>query len=74
MPRLTAIDPATASGEAKALLDGVEKKLGLAPNILRTMANAPAVLKAYLGFGEALSGGRFGARRRGPCSVTSAPR
>ena len=64
MPRLTAIDPATASGEAKALLDGVQDKLGMAPNIVRTMANSPAVLKAYLGFGEALAGGRFDARSR----------
>lgn len=64
MPRLTAIDPATASGEARALLDGVEKKLGMAPNILRTMANSPAVLTAYLGFGEQLSGGRFDAKSR----------
>ena len=57
MPRLTAVDPATASGEAKELLDAVEQKLGMAPNIVRTMANSPAVLKAFLGFGEALSGG-----------------
>jgi uncharacterized peroxidase-related enzyme len=64
MPRLTAIDPATTTGEAKALLDGVQKKLGMAPNILRTMANSPAVLKAHLAFGEALSGGRFDAKRR----------
>ncbi len=64
MPRLTAIDPATATGEAKALLDGVQKKLGMAPNIMRTMANSAAVLKGFLGFGEALSGGRFDAKSR----------
>ena len=64
MPRLTAIDPATATGEAKKLLDGVQKKLGMAPNIVRTMANSPAVLKAFVGFGEALAGGRFDAKSR----------
>lgn len=64
MPRLTAIDPATAAGEARELLDGVQKKLGMAPNIIRTMANAPAALKAYLGFGEGLSSGRFDAKTR----------
>ena len=36
MPRLTPIDPATATGEAKVLLDGVQKKLGVTPNLLRT--------------------------------------
>lgn len=64
MPRLTAIDPAIATGGAKALLDGVQKKLGATPNIVRIMANSPAVLKAYLGFGEALAGGTFDARSR----------
>jgi uncharacterized peroxidase-related enzyme len=72
MPRLTAIDPATATGEAKELLDGVQKKLGMAPNIVRTMANSPAVLKAFLGFGEALSGGRFDAKSREAFALTVA--
>ena len=72
MPRLTAIDPATATGEAKELLDGVQKKLGMAPNIVRTMANSPAVLKAFLGFGEALAGGRFDARSREAFALTVA--
>ena len=34
MPRLIAIDPATATGESKVLLDTVEKKLGVTPNLL----------------------------------------
>lgn len=72
MPRISAIDPATATGEAKALLDGVQKKLGVTPNVIRTMANAPAVLKAYLAFGEALSGGRFDARSREAIALTVA--
>jgi uncharacterized peroxidase-related enzyme len=72
MPRLPAIDPATATGEAKALLDGVRNKLGMAPNIVRTMANAPAVLKAFLGFGEALSGGSFDAKSREAIALTVA--
>jgi len=72
MPRLNAIDPATATGEAKALLDGVQKKLGAAPNLLRTLANAPSALKAYLGFGEALSGGHFDAKSREAFSLAVA--
>jgi uncharacterized peroxidase-related enzyme len=72
MPRLTAIDPATATGEAKALLDAVQKKLGIAPNVIRTMASAPAVLKAYLAFSDALSGGRFDARSREAIALTVA--
>jgi hypothetical protein len=33
-----------ASGKAKELLDAVENKLGLVPNMTRAMANSPAVL------------------------------
>lgn len=72
MPRLTALDPTTASGEAKTLLDAVQGKLGVTPNILRTMASAPAALQAYLGFGEALAGGRFDARSREAIALTVA--
>jgi uncharacterized peroxidase-related enzyme len=72
MPRLTPIDPATATGEAKVLLDGVQKKLGVTPNLLRTLANAPAALKAYLGFGDALAGGRFDAKTREAFSLAVA--
>ena len=64
MPRLIAIDPATATGESKVLLDTIQKKLGVTPNLLRTMANSPVVLQAYLGLSEALSGGRFDAASR----------
>lgn len=59
MPRLTAIDPNTAHGSAKDLLGAVQQKIGMAPNVLRTMAHSPAALKGYLDFGEALSTGRF---------------
>ena len=64
MPRIQPIDPAAAEGKAKALLDGVHKALGMTPNIMRTMANSPAVLDAYLGFGKALSGGQLSAPLR----------
>lgn len=64
MPRIRAIDPAVATGRAKVLLDGVQKKLGATPNLLRTMANQPAVLDAFLSVGEALGRGRFDAKTR----------
>ena len=72
MPRLTPIDPTTATGEAKELLDAIQSKLGMTPNVLRTMANAPAALKAYLGFGEALANGTFDAKTREAFALTVA--
>ena len=62
MSILTAIDPATAEPKAKALLDGVQKKLGVTPNMMRVLAVNPSVLGAYLGFSGALAGGRLGAK------------
>lgn len=64
MPRVQPIDPKSATGEAAELLGAVQQKLGMVPNLLRTFANQPAVLKSYLSFSEALSGGGFDAPTR----------
>ena len=64
MTRLQAIDPETATGPAKQLLDGVQKKLGFTPNIMRTMANSPAVLQGYLNFSNALGKGSLSPKLR----------
>ena len=53
------IQPVTieaANAEQKVLLEKVKAKLGRVPNILGTMATAPAVLKSYLGISEAMAG------------------
>ncbi len=64
MSRLKAINPEQATGQAKRLLDGVQSKLGFAPNIMRTMANSPAVLQGYLDFSNALSKGNLSPKLR----------
>ena len=64
MSRLKPIDPASATGKAKNLLDAVKAKMGLVPNMTKVMANAPAVLEGYLGFSGALSGGLLDAKTR----------
>ncbi len=64
MTRLATIDPATSTGRKKALLDQVQARMGMVPNIFRVMANAPAVLEAYLGFSQALNGGTLSADLR----------
>ncbi|MFB3138572.1 MAG: carboxymuconolactone decarboxylase family protein [Phycisphaerales bacterium] len=56
MPRINPINPAEADGRTTALLDGVQKTLGITPNLMRTIAQSPAVLDAYLGFAKALGG------------------
>ena len=48
MQRLNKIDPATATGPAKDLLDNVKQAMGMVPNIASTMAQSPALLEGYL--------------------------
>lgn len=64
MPRLQAIDPKSATGKAKDLLDSVNAKFGMTPNMMRSMANSPAVLEGYLSLNGALGGGLLDARLR----------
>lgn len=72
MQRLTAVDPAEAVGKAKQLLDGVQAKLGFAPNLMRTLANSPAALKALLDFNAALATGSLDAKFREQIALTVA--
>ncbi len=62
MPRIDPIDPARAEGKAATLLAGVQKSLGMTPNLMSTLAVSPTALEAYLGLMKALGGGRLGGR------------
>ena len=64
MPRMNPIEHERAEGKAKALLDGVKKSLGTSPNLMCTLAQAPAALEAYLGFNRSLGSGRLSSQLR----------
>ncbi|MCH7701493.1 MAG: peroxidase-related enzyme [Planctomycetes bacterium] len=70
MPRFKPIQTSDAEPKAKALLDSGQKKMGMTPNLLRTMANSPAVLEAYLGFSGALSKNSLSAKLREQIALT----
>jgi uncharacterized peroxidase-related enzyme len=72
MSRLQVIDPSTASGKAKDLLDAVKAKMGLVPNMTRVMANSPAVLESYLNFSGALAGGVLNSKVREQLALLTA--
>ena len=72
MTRIQPVNYEEATGKAKELLDGVKAKLGLTPNMMKTMAQSPAVLEAYLSFSGALSGGKLNAKLREQIALTSA--
>jgi uncharacterized peroxidase-related enzyme len=72
MSRLATVDPATAEGQARTLLSKVERALGVTPNMMRAMANSPAVLDAYLQFSGALSKGSLPGRVQEQIALTAA--
>lgn len=64
MPRITPIDPATATGEAATHLATTKKMLGGTPNLFTTAARSPAALSAmnslFATLGKAPLGGKIG--------------
>ena len=64
MERITPVNPQAVQGRARELLDAVKARLGLVPNMTRSMAVSPPVLEAYLGFIGALGHGVLPARVR----------
>jgi uncharacterized peroxidase-related enzyme len=70
MARLKAIEPDQATGKAKVLLDAVNERFGMVPNLARSLANSPAALQGYLAFGEALDGGVLPAKLREQIALT----
>mgnify|MGYP002626750064 CR=1 FL=1 len=64
MPRIQPVDHATATGEAKTLLDSVKSAIGMVPNIFATFAQSPKALEGFLALSKALGQGRLSARLR----------
>jgi uncharacterized peroxidase-related enzyme len=64
MYRFKTVSPESATGKAKELLDAVNGKLGFVPNMMRAMANSPAVLEGYLNLSTALGKGELSAKLR----------
>ena len=64
MSTIQPLMPAEADPAIARTLDAVRGKLGMLPNLIATLAHAPAALNAYLGLSEMLAGGRLTARQR----------
>ncbi|MFT5540309.1 MAG: putative peroxidase-related enzyme [Alphaproteobacteria bacterium] len=62
MSRIEVIDPQTATGEAKELLDNVQTALGGVPNFIRVLANSPAALNSFLGLHSITDAGELDAK------------
>lgn len=64
MSRIQALNPESASGKSKALLDQIAQKNGKAVNIQRVLAQSPAALQMYLGISNALRDGELDPKLR----------
>jgi len=56
-PRILALADGQAPSDARAVLAQVQKAVGMVPNLHRTLAHAPAALRAYVSMAGALGGG-----------------
>jgi len=72
MSRITALDPVTTTGKSAELFTAVKTKLGMVPNLMRTLGHSPAALEAYLGFSSTLGTGVLPAKVREQIALTVA--
>ena len=59
MSNITPLNVNNAPEASKPLLTAVNAKMGMVPNLLGVLAQAPAALQSYLSVSEALGGGEF---------------
>ncbi|MCQ9374927.1 carboxymuconolactone decarboxylase family protein [Methyloversatilis sp. XJ19-13] len=64
MSHIPALDPARADSDTASTLAAVRAKLGMLPNLIATLAHAPAALNGYLALSEILASGRLSAHQR----------
>lgn len=64
MSRIQPIQNNEATGKTRLLLDGVQAKLGITPNLMKTLAQSPAALEGYLNLNGALATGVLDAKFR----------
>lgn len=57
MPPMNQIDPSTATGDVRTLLDGISRKRGYLPPLMRVLAHSPPVLSGYIGFMSGMARG-----------------
>lgn len=64
MSVISPLNPDTAQGKAKTLLDAVKAQLGATPNLFRVMAHSPTALEGFLSLNGALGGGSLDGKLR----------
>ena len=62
--RIPPVDPSKTTGHTRELLDAVQAKLRVTPNLMKTLAHSPAALEGYLSLNGALAKGLLPAKVR----------
>lgn len=62
--RIAPINVEQAPAPVKTTLEGIKRKLGILPNMLRMMAASPALLNGYLGISAGLASGKLSPKLR----------
>ncbi len=70
MTRINAISPEQATGRTKELFGTVKMKMGMIPNLMKTMGHSPALLEGYLSYNNALTNGVLDKQLRELIAVT----
>lgn len=70
MPYIHPLARDAVDASTGATLDVLQSKLGVLPNLFRTLAHAPAALNAYVQLAGAAAGGRLDARQRELIALT----
>lgn len=71
MQRLNSVNPQTAQGRTKELLETVQQAFGVVPNTAKVMANSPAVLDSFLAFSTAMGGAKIGTKLHNQVKLTT---
>jgi uncharacterized peroxidase-related enzyme len=72
MTRIQPIQTQDANGKAKELLQQVQAKIGMTPNLMKTLAHSVAALEGYLNFSGALAAGVLGVQLREQIAIAVA--
>lgn len=64
MKKLSALTKEQASSQSRQIFEGIEKTVGILPNIYAVIGNSANALGSYLTFSEAQKNGSFNAKER----------
>lgn len=71
MQRIHSVEPKTAQGRTKELLDTVQQAFGMIPSTAKVMANSPAVLDSFLAFSTAMGKVQIGTKLHNQLKLTT---